>query len=265
MNNIVNHQHIQKGLAGLGVKCGSEVMVHSSLSSFGYVEKGAMTVINAIIAQVSQEGTILMPAFVQKINGKAASYAQRACLWDIENSLSDVGLITEMFRKMPSVLRSNHPTDSICSWGRYAREATMSHKTAYGRPSPWDQRAFGIGAPWDWMYNHNVHYILMGCDFNCCSILHYVQALYAEQKGLVNKNMSEWPLFDFMTVGSLLIQKSLIIQIKVGKSIWHHIRAKVLVDESLRILESNPDMINPVKCSICGSDKGSDDYTNDEI
>ena len=52
---------IVDGLSKLGVKAGDILMVHSALSSLGWVEGGADTVIDALIEAVGPGGTIAMP------------------------------------------------------------------------------------------------------------------------------------------------------------------------------------------------------------
>ena len=59
---IVSKDQIINGLRELGIKLGMELEVHSSLSSFGYVEGGAATVIQALQETVGLEGSIFMPA-----------------------------------------------------------------------------------------------------------------------------------------------------------------------------------------------------------
>ncbi|MDH7476833.1 MAG: AAC(3) family N-acetyltransferase [Candidatus Bathyarchaeota archaeon] len=54
-------EDIKAGLKKLGLKKGDIVGVHSSLSSFGYVEGGADTIIDALLEVVGKEGTITMP------------------------------------------------------------------------------------------------------------------------------------------------------------------------------------------------------------
>ena len=47
----------------LGLKKGDIAGVHSSLSSFGYVEGGADAVIDALLKVVGEEGTVVMPTY----------------------------------------------------------------------------------------------------------------------------------------------------------------------------------------------------------
>jgi len=51
------------GLRGLGLRAGDHVVVHSRLSSFGYVEGGADTVIGALEKVLSPQGTLVMPTY----------------------------------------------------------------------------------------------------------------------------------------------------------------------------------------------------------
>ena len=56
----VTKEDLKRGFTQLGLKRGDVVGVHSSLSSFGYVESGADTVIDALLETVGEEGTCLL-------------------------------------------------------------------------------------------------------------------------------------------------------------------------------------------------------------
>jgi hypothetical protein len=58
---IVTKADIVAGLQEIGLKEGDTVIVHTSLSSIGYVCGGAQTVIEALIEVVGEDGTIMMP------------------------------------------------------------------------------------------------------------------------------------------------------------------------------------------------------------
>ena len=58
---LVTPGDIKAALRDVGVKKGQSIMVHTSLSSLGYVCGGAQSVIEALMENVSDEGTIMMP------------------------------------------------------------------------------------------------------------------------------------------------------------------------------------------------------------
>ena len=59
----VTKDNIIKGLTSVGLNQGNVVLVHSSLSSFGYVEGGADAVIDALLETVGPAGTVVVPTF----------------------------------------------------------------------------------------------------------------------------------------------------------------------------------------------------------
>ena len=59
----ISRQDIEDGLRQLGLTTGDAVEVHSSLSSFGYVDGGAATVVDALMGVIGESGTIVMSAY----------------------------------------------------------------------------------------------------------------------------------------------------------------------------------------------------------
>lgn len=58
----MNKAELIEELKKAGLREGMEIEVHSSLSSFGYVEGGAETVIEALMECVTTKGSIFMPS-----------------------------------------------------------------------------------------------------------------------------------------------------------------------------------------------------------
>lgn len=58
----MNKAQLVEELKRVGLQEGMVLEVHSSLSSFGYIEGGAETVIEALIECVGETGSIFMPA-----------------------------------------------------------------------------------------------------------------------------------------------------------------------------------------------------------
>ncbi|MBA3705254.1 MAG: AAC(3) family N-acetyltransferase [Bacteroidetes bacterium] len=133
----ITKQHLVNDLKKIGLKQGDSVLVHSSLSKIGFVEGGAKTVVDALYEVISDTGTLLFPAFPAA--GRNKTYLEKNPFFDIKKTPSQMGSITEYFRKLDNVHRSFHPTDSVCAKGPLAEYYTNTHfnqLTPYNEHSP---------------------------------------------------------------------------------------------------------------------------------
>ena len=247
--NPIRKEDILKGFAALGLRKGDALLFHSSLKSFGYVQGGADAVIDGAIEAVGASGTVVVPTFVQKVNGESATYRTRLEAWNIHSSASDVGYITEVFRQRLNAVRSDHCCDSLAAIGAEAKAAMGGHKRAGPRLSPWDEKAFGHGSPWDWLVERNALYVLMGVGFNVCSIFHYNQALWVESKYRRSGEPHMWPGFNFSTMGDRVKSAGLVSQTSVGPSLWQAFRVVPTIEYVSRVLDDEPSLItlSPLK------------------
>ena len=94
--DIITLQKIVSDLKKCGIQTGDDLLVHSSLSSIGYVEKGAETIINALLQVVGEKGNLLMPSSPNA--SLQLNYIQNLKLFDVLNTPSALGSITEKFR-----------------------------------------------------------------------------------------------------------------------------------------------------------------------
>ncbi len=62
-DSAIRKDELVHGFREVGLKAGHHLVVHSSLSSFGHVEGGANTVIDALEEVITSEGTLVMPTF----------------------------------------------------------------------------------------------------------------------------------------------------------------------------------------------------------
>jgi len=98
----ITKEEIKDGLKRLGIKPGYILLVHSSLSSMGYVEGGADTVIDALLEVVGREGTIVMPTYS---TGEAGEFYDA---YDPQSTPVWTGRIPEVFRQREGAVRSLH-------------------------------------------------------------------------------------------------------------------------------------------------------------
>jgi len=138
----VDRRRIVETLTALGVERGATLCVHSSLSRLGHVVGGADTLIAALMEAIGPEGTLMMPSFPS-----AGSMQQRLDsgeTFDVRESPSLVGHVTEVFRRRPDVMRSLHPTHAVCAWGSRAESLLDGHErspTPYGDQTPYGRLA----------------------------------------------------------------------------------------------------------------------------
>ncbi len=114
---------IVAGLCDLGLYTGCNVLVHSSLSSFGHVEGGADTVIDALLEVVGESGTVIVPT----LTGSESLNADNPPVFDAVKSACWTGRIPETFRQRSNAIRSLHPTHSAAAIGANAVTLTQDH------------------------------------------------------------------------------------------------------------------------------------------
>jgi aminoglycoside 3-N-acetyltransferase len=112
----------------LGVQTGDTLLVHSSYKSLGEVDGGPQTVIDALLAALGTDGTLIMPSFNFDFNkGKP---------WDVRSTPSQMGILTEFVRKDPRAKRVFHPFYSFAIIGKHAEMlGSLRYKSSYERNS----------------------------------------------------------------------------------------------------------------------------------
>jgi aminoglycoside 3-N-acetyltransferase len=118
----LTRRRIVADLGALGVRRGGILLVHSSLSALGYVVGGGPAVVRALTEGIGPEGTLVMPAHSWEL-------MEAGCrTFDVRSTASCVGTIPELFRRMPGVARSLHPTHSVAARGPLAPWLVEGHE-----------------------------------------------------------------------------------------------------------------------------------------
>lgn len=164
-NQVVTIGYIVNRLKQIGLHSGDVVMLHSSLSKLGYVENGANSVIDAFKEVIGDNGTLMMPAF--PAIGFNYDYLKTNPVFDVTQTPSKMGAITETFRMQNSVLRSLHPTDSVIAIGEHALYLTKDH---FGQLTPYNSRS-----PFYRLCELKGKIILIGVDLNSLTNLHTLE------------------------------------------------------------------------------------------
>jgi len=242
-------EEIKQGLQDLGVEPGMILMVHSSLSALGNVEGGADTVIDALMEVVGPTGTILMPAM-----GSAP-------VFNVHETPSTVGAITDRFWRRPETIRSIHPTHSAAGVGPKAAEILAGHinqPTAIGPESPWGRVA----------KQENGYLLFIGCDQDRNTLLHLAEELvgspylntimrdYYDEQGVRQTKVLEQfpgPHRDFIQLDRLFLEAGAMRIGRIGKAVCRLMKASEILRLAVEALQKNPAAVlcdNP-HCEDC--------------
>lgn len=138
-----------------GIQRGDVVMMHSALSSIGYVEGGADAVIDAVLEAIGPEGTF------------AVSTMSFHNPFDAATDPSTVGIISETHRLRKESIRSLRPVHSINAIGARAKELTQDHALC--------ETNCGAGSPYLKLRDMGGKIILLGVDMNRNTTLHAIE------------------------------------------------------------------------------------------
>lgn len=127
---MVSKEDIKNGLTELGVKPGMILEVHSSLSSFGQVDGGAITVIDALKEIVTEEGSIFMPALRLSKELELTNEDQelgitvKIKVLPRDEKRTAMGIIADTFRTLPDTY-TGADVISTSGWGKHGKEALI--------------------------------------------------------------------------------------------------------------------------------------------
>jgi len=131
--DFLTKEEVITDLKKCGIEIGDTVLVHASMSKIGLLKDGPTTFIDAIIELVGVEGNVLMPSSPNA--NLQLDYIRAYPVFDVTNSPSKLGAISEKFRKMAGVQRSLNATEPVCALGKDANYLTEGH---FGAITPYD-------------------------------------------------------------------------------------------------------------------------------
>ena len=211
----ISKKDIMDGLKRIGVKPGIELEVHSSLKSFGFVDGGAETVIDALKGAVGTNGSIFMPALRLSINlplseeDKKNGLLRKIKVLSPEEKHSAMGIVADTFRLL-SDTQVGEGTFAISAWGKNA-----------------DKVSTGL----QYLIDNGGKALLLGVDIYSLTAMHYVEnnmpkdisnmikspeidAIYPPEEWYVENGMP--PVQPWYTIQNMAYEKRLIKDEKVG-------------------------------------------------
>lgn len=242
---------IEQGLHALGVS-NRPVVVHSSLSSFGFVDGGADAVITALTTVCKN---VMMPAFSWEANAPPPygdrpprngcnyafydNWAAPPVRFQVETAgiEKSMGIISRRFLAWPGVSRSDHP------WHSWA--ASGAGREAYLSPHPWGT----TNIPLERLSENGGWVILMGVGLTSCTAIHVAEERAGRQPfirwmrdrhGDVRRVRASGCANGF---GNLLPHiYDLFSIVQIGRAEVMAIDLQMLIDKSREVIKNNPEV-----------------------
>ncbi|MCK5529581.1 MAG: AAC(3) family N-acetyltransferase [Kiritimatiellae bacterium] len=205
------------------------------------MKDGPQMVIDCLLKAVGPKGTLVMPTHSNNVLG--------AMPYDAKKSQSNTGIITEHFRKMPGVLRSNHATHSVVALGPAAAELTS---TTSLNQAPLAREGF-----WGKLYDMDGD-ILMMCKINSATIFHVgetwtglpqlpliVHAMEKNKRNVYILPNAPWHDTYFTKLAQPLIKKGVMTSVELGESKIWIAPARAMADISVKANKKNPHISIP--------------------
>ncbi|WP_427161411.1 aminoglycoside N(3)-acetyltransferase [Aliinostoc sp. HNIBRCY26] len=172
-------QSLAADLFHAGLIPGMTVIVHSSLSSLGWVCGGSVAVVQALMDVITPSGNLVMPTHSGDLSDPAAWQEPPVPQewWSIIRETMPafdpqvtptrgMGQIVETFRTCQNVLRSSHPQVSFAAWGKDADKIIANHSLDY---------SLGENSPLAHLYNLNAWVLLLGVGYDNCTSFHLAE------------------------------------------------------------------------------------------
>lgn len=234
-------EELIKELKKIGLYAGTEIEVHSSLSSFGYVEGGAETVIEALMECVTEKGSIFMPSLCFSPELELTEEDRKMGITvKIEVLPEDaprtaMGMIADTFRQRSDVVTGTGVIRTS-GWGRHAGEAAKG----------------GL----DYVIHNGGKALLLGVDIYKLTAMHYaedclpqeISDIFTPTEEACNKYPpGEWlvecgepPVKPWYTIQELAYQKGLIKDGYIGTCKYMFFDIWDVVSLYKKELEANP-------------------------
>lgn len=230
-------QSIATDLRRLGLEQGMTVLVHSSLSSLGWVNGGAVTLVQALIDVITPTGTLIMPTHSGEYSDPALwgnpPVPEHWCHFIRETMPAfdpqitpcrGMGVIPEVFRKWPGSVRSSHPAYSFVAWGKEAERVVANQPLDF---------PMGEQSPLSNLFDLDAWVLLLGVGFSSNTSFHLAE--YRSNQ----RNMCE--------AGAPIIHN--------GSRIWKIYKDIEFKTEEFELIGQNFEKIGKVTNGIVGSAK----------
>ena len=236
----------------LGLTNGDVLLVHSSYKSFGGVEGGPQTVIDALRSILTEEGTLIVPTFNYDFcNGKP---------FDVKKTPSKMGIISELVRTNSNSKRTLDPVFSFAILGKHRdylanlrNDHSFGPNSIFAKLRELDAKIMIIGLT----YNESMtffHHIeeTQGCDYRYFkefrgNITDYDEVKQDGKIVLFVRDIERGVQNAVDKMGLIMEQEGIVKKIAVGESEIKIMKANDAYQRTAEEMKMNPHILIKIK------------------
>ena len=152
--------------AGGQFEPGEVILVHCSYDAFRAYGGRPSDVVDVLQRAVGPHGGVMMPTL--PFTGTAVDWANANPIVDLRRTPSRMGLVSEIFRRSPDVVRSIHPTHPVAAWGGAA--ALVGEHSAASTPC-------GENSPYHRLLESDGRLVMLGAGIETLTFFHTVESV----------------------------------------------------------------------------------------
>jgi aminoglycoside 3-N-acetyltransferase len=197
-----------KTLEKLGIKAGDAVMVHASMANFNGFTGRPIDMIDVLKKAVTYDGLLIMPSM--SYSGSSKSFLAQGKPLDVRRTPSQMGLLSEIFRRHKDVQRSINPAHPLLAWGQRSDWFLAGHQNcAY---------SFGMESPFAKLEELNGKILCIDVGYEFVTFTHFVEDRISDRL--------PFPLYDAEPMSGIVIDSA-------GQQ--HNVQTYVLSDASRKL------------------------------
>jgi aminoglycoside 3-N-acetyltransferase len=156
---------LRAALASAGIAQGDVVLMHSAFRATNGYRGKPQDVIAAVLDTIGPTGTLVMTSMAY--TSSTVDYLEANPIFDVRRTPSQMGIITEIFRRRRDVVRSLSVTHPILALGPRAAEIAAGHEhCAY---------PCGPGSPFERMLEADAQMLFFDLPFFGFTFVHYIE------------------------------------------------------------------------------------------
>ncbi len=257
---MITKESLLNDLKTAGIDPRGTLLCHFSMKKIGPVEGGADTVLDALM-EYMKDGLLVIPCHTWD------NIDDENPIFDVRETKPCIGILPDLFRKRPGVIRTLHPTHSLCVFGADAK-AFAAGQEKFDTPCA-PASCYGM------LCERDAQVLLIGVTFACNTSVHCI-----EEVGKVPNRLTKekHPLFVRDEAGTLIsvpsyrhhnansdyyvklepvmFHRGLLKRVSFGNAPTLCFREKDLFRVTLELLEKNRDLFGddkPVPAEWYGS------------